>query len=265
MEERKTYIVANWKMNFTMDESSIFLHKLSQKITPAKGVEIILAPSIFTLQSLSLQVDYKQFRLAAQNFYYQDFGAYTGEVAVAQLRGIVDYGLVGHSERRHIFGETIEDTGRKVAAALRSKITPILCIGETMEEKASGETNDVIYDQLVGGLSGVTSAQIKNVIIAYEPVWAISTGGGGKVSAICAPDDLAKTTEVIRSHLKHLYGAKASKDIRVLFGGSVNPENIASYLQVKGVDGALVGGASLNVESFGSIIKKTKETRQNKQ
>jgi triosephosphate isomerase len=247
-----------------MDESSIFLHKLAHKIEPVKDVEIILAPSIFTLQSLSLQVDYKQFRLAAQNFYYQDFGAYTGEVSVAQLRGIVEYGLVGHSERRHIFGETVADTGHKTAAAIRSKITPILCIGETMEERTNGETNDVIYDQLTGGLSGITSSQIKNVIIAYEPVWAISTGGGGTVSAVCSPDDLAETIQIIRSHIKHLFGSKISKEIRVLFGGSVNPENITSYLQVKGVDGALVGGASLKVESFSNIIKKTKEVRRNK-
>ncbi|MDR2336729.1 MAG: triose-phosphate isomerase [Candidatus Nomurabacteria bacterium] len=264
MEERKTYIVANWKMNFTMDESSIFLHKLAQKITPAKNLEIILAPSIFTLQSLSLQVDYKQFRLAAQNFYHKDFGAYTGEVAVAQLKGIAEYGLVGHSERRHIFGETIEDTGHKVAAAIRSKVVPILCIGETMSERADGEESDVIYDQLIGGLSGITSHHIKDVIIAYEPVWAISTGGGGTVSAICSPDDLASTIKIIRSHIKHLYGAKVSQNIRVLFGGSVNVENIMSYLQVDGVDGALVGGASLNVESFSNIIKKTKEIRQAK-
>ncbi|MDR2064008.1 MAG: triose-phosphate isomerase [Candidatus Nomurabacteria bacterium] len=264
MEERKTYIVANWKMNFTMEESNLFLHKLAQKIAPAKGLEIILAPSIFTLQSLSLQVDYKQFRLAAQNFYYKDFGAYTGEVAIAQLRGIAEYGLVGHSERRHIFGETVEDTGHKTAAAIRSKVTPILCIGETMEERANGETNDVIYDQLVGGLSGVTSSHIRHVLIAYEPVWAISTGGGGTVSAVCSPDDLLDTIKVIRSHIKHLYGAKVSKDIRVLFGGSVNAENIKSYLQVDGVDGALVGGASLNVESFSNIIRKTKEIRQEK-
>ncbi|MCL2444972.1 triose-phosphate isomerase [Candidatus Saccharibacteria bacterium] len=251
--KRKKTIIANWKMNFTMHEASIFLHKLSDKVKAKRGVEVVLAPSIFTLQSLSLQVKKRQFKLAAQNFYWRDFGAFTGEVSIAQLKGIVDYGMVGHSERRHIFGEQDKDLRDKVAAALRSGIQPILCIGETANEREFGETGDVIYDQLVGGLTQVTSEDMKNVLIAYEPVWAISTTQNAKP---CTPEDAEKAVEMIREHIRHLYGKKAGDEVRVLFGGSVDGDNAAGYLGVKGVDGALVGGASLKVDAFNSVVEK---------
>lgn len=251
--KRKKYIVANWKMNFTMHEASIFLHKLSEKVKSAQGVEVILAPALFTLQSLSLQVNRKQFKLAAQNYYWRDFGAFTGEVSIAQLKGIVDYGMIGHSERRYIFSENDKDIRAKVAAAIRNDIRPILCIGETAAERSFGETGDVIYDQLIGGLSEVTSEDIGKVIVAYEPVWAISTSEGAKP---CLPDDLKAAVKTIRKHIEHLYGKKAATEITVLFGGSVDEDNIGSYLGVEGVDGALVGGASLKIDSFGKIVEK---------
>ena len=254
--KRKKTIIANWKMNFTMHEASVFVHKLEEKVKTSRDVEVVLAPSIFTLQSLSLQVKRRQFKLAAQNFYWRDFGAFTGEVSIAQLKGIVDYGLVGHSERRHIFGETDKDLRDKVAAALRNGITPILCIGETSSERDFGETNDVIYDQLVGGLTQVTSEDIKNIVIAYEPVWAISTTANAKP---CLPEDAENAVKMIRDHIRHLYGKKASEEVRVLFGGSVDGDNVASYLSVDGVDGALVGGASLKVDSFSKIVEKAND------
>jgi len=154
---KKKVIVGNWKMNLDMQESGIYLHKLSEKITAHRSMEIILAPSTFTLQSLSLQVNHRQFKLAAQNFYWRDHGAFTGEVAISQLRGIVQYALVGHSERRNIFYETDKDVRAKVAAALRNGIRPILCIGETSDERNYNETDIVLNDQLLGGLANVSS------------------------------------------------------------------------------------------------------------
>ena len=251
---KKKVIVANWKMNLDMQESSIYLHKLSEKITAHKSMEIILAPSTFTLQSLSLQINHRQFKLAAQNFYWRDHGAYTGEVAISQLRGIVQYALVGHSERRNIFNETDKDVRAKVAAALRNNIRPILCIGETSDERNYNETDIVLNDQLLGGLANVSSEELTEVIIAYEPVWAIGTGN------IALPDDIEKAVKTIRDQIKQLYGEKASKEIQVLYGGSIQPSSAADYANISGVDGLLVGGASLSLDKFSQIVEKVYET-----
>ena len=251
---KKKVIVANWKMNLDMQESSIYLHKLSEKITAHKSMEIILAPSTFTLQSLSLQINHRQFKLAAQNFYWRDHGAYTGEVAISQLRGIVQYALVGHSERRNIFNETDKDVRAKVAAALRNNIRPILCIGETSDERNYNETDIVLNDQLLGGLANVSSEELTEVIIAYEPVWAIGTGNSD------LPDDVEKAVKTIRDQIKQLYGEKASKEIQVLYGGSIQPSSAADYANISGVDGLLVGGASLSLDKFSQIVEKVYET-----
>lgn len=251
---KKKVIVTNWKMNLDMQESSIYLHKLSEKITAHRSMEIILAPSTFTLQSLSLQINHRQFKLAAQNFYWRDHGAYTGEVAISQLRGIVQYALVGHSERRNIFNETDKDVRAKVAAALRNNIRPILCIGETSDERNYNETDIVLNDQLLGGLANVSSEELTEVIIAYEPVWAIGTGN------IALPDDVEKAVKTIRDQIKQLYGEKASKEIQVLYGGSIQPSSAADYANISGVDGLLVGGASLSLDKFSQIVEKVYET-----
>ena len=198
-------------MNLDMQESSLYLYKLSEKVVAHRALEIILAPSTFTLQSLSLQVKHRQFKLAAQNFYWRDHGAFTGEVSISQLRGIVQYAIVGHSERRHIFGETDKDTRAKVAAALRNNIKPILCIGETSDERNNNETNMVINDQLIGGLANVSSEDVSKVIIAYEPVWAIGTGDNA------LPRDVEKAVKAIRNQIKYLYGEKSAKEIKILY------------------------------------------------
>jgi triosephosphate isomerase len=261
MARAEKLIIGNWKMNFTVDEASQFLHRLAAKAKPSPKVEVILAPALFSIQSLSLQVDRKQFKLAAQNFYYRDFGAFTGETSIAQLRSFVSYALVGHSERRYIFGETTSDVRLKMAAAIRSGVTPILCIGETESERTLGETADVIYDQLVGGLSEVTSEDIEDIVIAYEPIWA----GGAKSPT---PDEIALIIKMIRKHIDHLYGKKAAAAVRVVYGGSVDASTAEPYLKVPGVDGLLIGGASLNADRFCEIIdisnKLTKTTRGGK-
>lgn len=250
MKNDKKIIVGNWKMNLNMHEASLYLHKLSGMIKIRRDVEVILAPSTLTLQSLSMQVNLRQFKLAAQNFFWRDKGSYTGEVSASQLRGIVQYGLVGHSERRYLFNESDKDIRNKVAAAIRNDIKPILCIGETAWERAGGETRDVIHDQLIGGLTNITSEELDRVIIAYEPVWAIGTGQNA------LPMDVVVAVRTIRKQIEHLYGLKASEDIKVIYGGSITPDSAADYLALPGIDGLLVGGASVDENLFCQIVEK---------
>ena len=256
--ERKTYIIANWKMNFTTGESSLFLHKLASKIKASRDIQVILAPSTISLQALSLQINRRQFKLSAQNFYWRDFGAFTGEVSAQQLHGIVDYAIIGHSERRYIFNETDKDIRQKVAGALRNNIRPILCIGETANERADGETDMVIRDQLIGGLSEVTKEDRDQVIIAYEPVWAISSNRDAKLAT---PDDVEDAIKRVRQHIADVYGKKCASTLPVLYGGSVSSSSAGTYLRVDGVDGLLVGGASLIADEFSSIVKIAKEVQ----
>jgi len=250
MVNNKKIIIGNWKMNLNMQESSLYLHQLSKMVKTHRDVEVVIAPTTLTLQSLSLQVNLRQFKLASQNFYWRDQGSYTGEVSATQLRGIVQYGLVGHSERRHIFGETDKDILSKVAAAIRNHIRPILCIGETAWERSNGETYDIIHDQLIGGLANITSDELSQVVIAYEPVWAVGTGQNA------VPTYVSAAVSAIRSQIEQLYGKVASQSIQVLYGGSVTADSAADYLNLPGVDGLLIGGASLNAYSFNEIIKK---------
>ena len=188
----KKLIIGNWKMNFNMHEASLYLHKLMSMLAAHRDVEVVVAPTMLTLQSLSLQVNRRIAKLAAQNCYWRDQGAYTGEVPVAHLRGIADYVLIGHSERRHIFIESEKDIRLKVQAAIRNRIKPVLCIGETINEKTLGETKDVLVDQLVSGLANITAEEMENVIIAYEPVWAIGTNKKARL------DDVRQVVQIIR-------------------------------------------------------------------
>lgn len=250
MSVESKLIVGNWKMNLTTHEASLYLHKLSGLVASHRNVEVVLAPTLLAVQSLSLQIDRRQFKLAVQNLYWRDHGAYTGEVSASQLKGVVDYAIIGHSERRHIFGETDKEVRNKVQAAIRNHIKPILCIGETATERTDGETNDVIHDQLLGGLANVTSEELEQIAIAYEPVWAIGTGNNA------LPGDVMAATKAIRSQIKHLYGPAAAKAIRILYGGSVTADSAASYLAIEGVDGLLVGGASLDARAFSEIVNQ---------
>ncbi|HEY8992468.1 MAG TPA: triose-phosphate isomerase [Candidatus Microsaccharimonas sp.] len=250
MARDKTLIIGNWKMNLGVHESSLYLHKLDKVVKIHRSVEVVIAPTMLALQTLSLQVNLRQIKLAAQNFYYRDHGAYTGEVSATMLRGIVQYALVGHSERRHVFHESDKETRAKVQAAIRNDIRPILCVGETATEKAGNETKDVLYDQLIGGLANVTSEELQHVVIAYEPVWAIGTGQNA------LPPDVTSAIQSIRGQLKHLYGAKAAEGVQVLYGGSVTADSAAGYLELPDVDGLLIGGASLDEHAFAGIIEK---------
>jgi len=254
----KTYIVGNWKLNFTVGEASIYLHKLLKAVPNYRDLEIVAAPSTIALQPLSLQIDRHKMKLAAQNAFYRDYGAFTGETSFSQLRGVVDYCIIGHSERRYIFREDDKMIAKKMAAAIRNKITPILCIGETESERAFGETADVIRDQLIGGLSEVSDDDIEKVIVAYEPVWAISST---KAAKMATPDEIAEVTKLIREVLAEVYGTKVAENIPILFGGSVKPTNAGAYLMVPGVNGLLIGGSSLILSEFTDIIETAKRVK----
>ena len=247
---RKKLIVGNWKMNLNMQEASLYLHKLMEVLKPRRDVEVVVSPTTLTLQSLSLQINRRIAKLAAQNCYWRDHGAYTGEVPAAHLRGIADYVLIGHSERRYIFIESDKDIRLKVQAAIRNRLQPILCVGETAQERALGETRDVLADQLTSGLANVTAEELDRVVIAYEPIWAIGTGDNAK------PVDVKKATQMIRRHVAHLYGKKAAEEVRILYGGSITVDSAADYLAISGLDGLLVGAASLDIHQFTEIIEK---------
>lgn len=252
----KKLIVGNWKMNLNTHEASLYLHKLSEMVSVHRDVEVVLAPTLLSVQSLSLQVNRRQFKLAVQNLYWRDSGAYTGEVSATQLRGVVDYAIIGHSERRHIFHETEKDVRNKVQAAIRNHLLPIMCIGETAIERAEGETHDVLHDQLVSGLANITSEELENITIAYEPVWALSNGKDFDHHPTPTPDDAAAIAAFIRKQIAHLYGKTAASNVRVLYGGSANEHNAAGFLAANGIDGLLVGGASLDARAFSEIISK---------
>lgn len=247
---RKKLIIGNWKMNFNMQEASLYLHKLMNTLPSHRDVEVVLVPTILTLQSLSLQINRRIAKLAAQNCYWRDSGAYTGEIPAAHLRGIADYVIIGHSERRYIFIESEKDIRLKVQAAIRNRIHPILCVGETIQEKTLGETKDVLADQLTSGLANVTADELDEVVVAYEPVWAIGTGDSAKAS------DVKKAAQMIRRHISHLYGKKAAESVRVVYGGSITSINAADYLAIDELDGLLVGAASLDAYQFKEIISK---------
>lgn len=251
---RKKIIVGNWKMHLNTSQASLLLHRLHERIKIHRNVEVVLAPSALVLQPLSLQIDRRKFRLAAQNAYYKDEGAYTGEVSFTMLRDIVHYAIIGHSERRHVFGETFEVIREKVAACIRNDISPILCVGETRTERLAGETKQVIHDQLTTAISNLTSVDIKRTIIAYEPVWAISSGGNYKSHEVAKPADVEKVAKYIRSIIYELYGKKASESVRIIYGGSSSADNARSYLEIEDIDGLLPGGASLDYNAFSSMV-----------
>lgn len=251
MTTRRTLIIGNWKMHMNVSQSSHLVANLHKHIAGHRDIEVVLAPSMLSLQPLSHEIDRRRFRLAAQNAYHKDEGGFTGEVSFSMIQELVHYVIIGHSERRIYFGETNDDVRDKVAACIRNDISPVVCIGETASERVEGQTRQVIHDQLITALSNVTSEDLHRVVIAYEPVWAISTFGG----EIADPDKISVIMDYIRSQIADLYGETASKRLRLIYGGSVDNHNSASYLNIEGCDGLLVGSASLNYHKFVGIIE----------
>jgi triosephosphate isomerase (TIM) len=253
---RKIMVAGNWKENFTVGQASLFLHRLEEHVMNRQSVEVVLFPNTLTLQPLRVQLDRRKFRLGAQDGYYVDAGAYTGEVSMAMLQDLVHYVLVGHSERRHIFNENDDVVAKKTQAAVRNGIMPVLCVGETLQERLAGETNQVLHNQLTVGLMHLTAREVGAMVIAYEPVWAIGTGQFAK------PDQVARALDYIRKQVEHLHGTNTAKLLRVLYGGSVTDQNAHSFLSLEDCDGALVGGASLNYHKFAEIVEQAYRVNQ---
>jgi triosephosphate isomerase len=251
----KTLIVGNWKMHLTVHEGSLLLHRLDKRVRVHRDIEVVVCPSFVSLQPLSLELDHRKFKLGAQNAYALDEGPYTGEVSFTMLRGLVDYVIIGHSDRRYKFDEGLELIRDKVAAAVRNNITPILCVGETKQERLDGETSQVLRDQVSTALSEITTEEVDEVVIAYEPVWALSNGKDYTHHEIPTPDLIGKAVATIRSTIRHLHGKTTAERVRVLYGGSSSASTAAGLLSVPGVNGLLVGGASLNDEEFVGITE----------
>lgn len=254
MSGRKKLIIGNWKLHFSIKQAAAYAKKLSNKKIP-DGVDVVVAPHTLALSEVSYVLKGSDIKVASQNAFYQDEGAYTGEVAMSMLKGLANYVLVGHSERRILFGETDKDVSLKVAAAVRSGITPVLCIGETLTERQSGHTMDVIHTQLVKGVSNLTTDEIAKIVIAYEPVWAISNGKDFAKHDTASAEDAFKAQKRIRQIIENLYGSNAATKVRVLYGASSRPDNAASFLSVEGIDGLLPGGASLIMQTFWPMVE----------
>lgn len=250
---RKKLIVGNWKMHCNVQQASLLVHRLDKQLehVPQKA-DVVICPSFVALQPLSLQMSTKRFKLGAQNVYHKDDGAFTGEVSAAMLRELVDYAIVGHSERRLHFHEK-DDIALKVSACFRNDITPILCVGETLMERQDQHTSLVLHDQLFADLTMLTEDEVSQMVIAYEPVWAIGSGDFAK------PQQVEAAIKTIRHNIAELFGKPTADKVKVLYGGSINPDNAKSYLKTKGVDGLLVGGASLNYQKFAQIVEAVRD------
>lgn len=253
---RKILVAANWKTHFNVSQASHYLHRLQENVQNFQSVEVVLIPNSLTLQPLSVQLDRRKFRLGAQNGYHIDEGAFTGEVSMSMLTGIVHYVLVGHSERRHVFGEHDDVIAKKVQSAVRNDIMPILCVGETLQERLDGHTKHVLHNQLSVGLMHLTAREVQAAVIAYEPVWAIGTGKYAK------PDEAESAIKYIRKQITDLFGPKAGKHVRIIYGGSVDDHSAKSFFDIEDCDGVLPGGASLNYHKFSRIVESAYKAQQ---
>jgi triosephosphate isomerase len=254
---RKPLIVGNWKMNKTASEAAAFIRDLRERVPASPHVDVVLAPPFTALESARNALgSYSYFSLAAQNVHWETHGAFTGEVSAPMLRDLgCRYVIVGHSERRTLFGERDEHIQMKVLAALRHGLSPILCVGESLVHREAGRTESIVTAQLSGGLGGLTTQDLATVTIAYEPVWAIGTGRAATT------EQAVTVHRSIRLFIETGWDNKTASAIRILYGGSVTPQNIESLLGSDAIDGALVGGACLDPDSFATIISLAQTQR----
>ena len=246
---RTSLIAGNWKMFKTPREAEAFARLLVDRLTIPPGREAVVAPAFPSLVPVAAVLRESGLRLAAQNVHEERQGAFTGEVSAEMLRDAgCDFVIVGHSERRTYFGETDALINRKIVTVLAVRLKPIFCLGETLAERERGETLTVISRQLKEGLKNIVPDDIQRLVIAYEPVWAIGTG------KTAAPEQAQEVHAFIRSEIEGRYGSDAARRIRIIYGGSVNPGNIGKLMAERDIDGALVGGASLTVDSFAEIV-----------
>ena len=250
---RKPIIAGNWKMYKSFEEACQFVDEVREAVPSEEKVDaVICAPAIFLPTLVDIAAD-SDLAIGAQNMHYEDEGAFTGEISPAQLASIdVDYVVLGHSERREMFNETDEAVNKKVRAALNHGIVPIICCGETLQEREAGGTVAKVSGQIRAALQGFTSDEVQHMVVAYEPIWAIGTG------KTATADDANETCGAIREVIAAMYGAETAEAVRIQYGGSVKPDNIVELLSKEHIDGALVGGASLQVQSYLSLLEAGK-------
>ena len=252
---RLPFIAANWKMHKTVHEAVVFVKEFRSMVKDVIDVEIVVAPPFTALHAVAEAARSSIVGVGAQNLHAEREGAFTGEVSAAMVREAgAEYVIVGHSERRRLFQETDEIVNRKLLAALDAKLTAIVCIGETLEERDSGQTMPVLDRQIRVGLDALTGDQVAGLVVAYEPVWAIGTGRNA------TPEQAAEAHAHIRSRIRQGFGGDAAEQCHVIYGGSVKPDNIHEIMLSPDVDGALVGGASLDVRGFFQIISRSRHS-----
>jgi len=253
---RKPIIAANWKMNMTVEETVAYWNVFTLEISETPAAEVVIAPPFTAIAKFAEITSHTQkVKTGAQNMHFEPSGAFTGEISAAMLRELfVRYVILGHSERRQYFGETDALICKKVKAALKSELRAIVCVGETLEERDAGRVEEILERQLKGSLEGIPAEDFDAIVIAYEPVWAIGTGRNA------TPQQAQEAHAAIRRFLREMIGAEAAEKVRIQYGGSVKPSNAAELLAQPDIDGALVGGASLDPRAFAEIVN-TAETR----
>ena len=250
---RIPFVAGNWKMFKTVAEAVKFIKEFRAMVKDVEGVEIVVAPTFTALHAAAEAARNSNVGISGQDLYWEREGAFTGEVSGAMVREAgAEYVIIGHSERRTLFGETDPHVNRKVVAAFANSLTPIVCIGETLDQRERNETFSVLDRQIKQGLDGLTGEQLGQLVVAYEPVWAIGTGRNA------TPSQAAEVHSHIRSRLRQWFGQEAAELCHVIYGGSVKPDNIGDLISQPDVDGALVGGASLDVKSFFEIVSRSR-------
>ncbi|HEY8549210.1 MAG TPA: triose-phosphate isomerase [Vicinamibacterales bacterium] len=253
---RTPFLAGNWKMFKTVHEAVVFAKEFRSLVKDMEGVEIVLAPPFTAVHAVAEACRNTVVAVAGQDVYWEREGAFTGEVSAPMLKEAgAEYVIVGHSERRRLFGETDETVNRKALAAFQAGLYPIVCVGETLEEREAGQTLDVLDRQVKRGLESLTAEQVSDLVIAYEPVWAIGTGRNA------TPEQAGEAHAHIRGRVKAWFGADAAERCHILYGGSVKPDNIGALAAIPDVDGALVGGASLEAQGFLKIIQNFRAGR----
>ena len=247
---RRACVAGNWKMNKSVQESLSLVKELVPGLDSIENVDSVICPPFIALAKVSDLVKNSKIELGAQNLYWEEKGAYTGEISPGMVAEIAEHVILGHSERRAYFQDTDEAVNKKVLAALNAGLKPILCVGETLDENENGKTGDVVKRQLTNALKGVSIEDFGKIMIAYEPVWAIGTG---KAATAEGANQVIK--EYIRDEVSSLYSRESADKVRILYGGSVKPENAKEYFQQPDIDGALVGGASLKADAFIKITE----------
>jgi len=247
---RKPMIAGNWKMNKTLSEAVDFVRQLKALVADVRDIEIIVAPPFTALHAISREIEGSTIELAAQDVFWEASGAYTGEISPIMLKDVgCRYVIIGHSERRQYFGETNESVQKKIKASLAMGLHPIICVGEALEEREAGRTFDMVKNQVIQCLEGFSPDEMKRMSVAYEPIWAIGTG------KTATPQQAEEVHAFIREQLGQITNRQVSEEVRIQYGGSVNPDNISDLMVQPDIDGALVGGASLKAESFSRIVK----------